>query len=78
MRKLFLAMTPVFLNKGDAIYFKGEPADFVYFVIKGRLVTKCEDAKGRIRTLIHVEGSYFGEVDILVSRARGESAIAES
>lgn len=31
----------------------------------------------KIRTLIHVEGSYFGEVDILVSRARGESAIAE-
>ena len=24
-----------------------------------------------------MEGSYFGEVDILVSRARGESAIAE-
>jgi CRP-like cAMP-binding protein len=33
---------------------------------------------GKVRTLIHVEGSYFGEVDILVSRARGESAIAES
>ncbi len=25
-----------------------------------------------------MEGSYFGEVDILVSRARGESAISES
>lgn len=25
-----------------------------------------------------MEGSYFGEVDILVSRARGESAIAET
>lgn len=28
--------------------------------------------------MIHVEGSYFGEVDIIISRARGETAIAES
>ena len=33
---------------------------------------------GLVRTLIHVEGSYFGDVDILVHRARGESAIAET
>lgn len=71
-------MVPTFLNKGDAIFFRGEPADFIYFVIKGRLVTKCEDQYGKSRTLVHVEGSYFGEVDILVSRARGESAIAET
>ncbi|CAD8047776.1 unnamed protein product [Paramecium primaurelia] len=78
LRRLFRSIIPVFLNKGDAIFFRGEPADFVYFVIEGRLATKCEDQNGKIRTLIHVEGSYFGEVDILVSRARGESAIAES
>jgi len=40
---LFRSIIPVFLNKGDAIFFRGEPADFVYFVIEGRLATKCED-----------------------------------
>ena len=74
---MFLSLTPTFLNLGDAIYFKGEPAEYVYFVIKGRLATKCEDSKGKIRTLIHVEGSYFGQSDVIISRARGESAIAE-
>lgn len=78
LRRIFRYMIPTFLNKGDAIFFRGEPADFVYFVIRGRLVTKCEDQRGKVRTLVHVEGSYFGEVDIMVSRARGESAIAET
>jgi CRP-like cAMP-binding protein len=44
LRKLFMALTPNFLNMGDAIYFKGEPAEYVYFVIKGRLATKCGDS----------------------------------
>lgn len=43
---MFSSLTPTFMNLGDAIYFKGEPADYVYFVIKGRLATKCEDSKG--------------------------------
>jgi len=41
LRKLFLNFTPNFLRRGDAIYFKGEPAEYVYFVIRGRIATSC-------------------------------------
>ena len=44
-------MTPNFLSLGDAIYLKGEPAEYVYFVIKGRLATKCEDQTGILISL---------------------------
>ncbi len=49
----------------------------MYFVIRGRIVTKFQNSDGETKSLVLVEGSYFGEVDIIFSRERAESAFAQ-
>jgi len=71
-------LRPAFYSAGDEIYKQGDPSFFLYFVQKGRVVTCCEDHLGRERAQIYMEGTYFGEVDIIMNQERLDNCYAET
>ena len=60
------------------IFKYGDPAVEVYFIVKGRVISKCQDVRGREKTHVYVEGSFFGEADILMKRSRVATTRAET
>lgn len=71
-------LKPSYFLPGDEIFKHGDPSLFVYFITKGRVVTCCEDNTGKERAQIYLEGSYFGEVDIILGQERLENCYAET
>jgi len=47
-------------------------------IILGRVVTKIQSVFENFKTLVYVEGSFFGEVDMILKRDRKQSAYAET
>lgn len=70
-------LIPIFLKKGDEVFKEGDVAHDVYFIMRGRVVSKCLDSFEQIKTVIFLEGGYFGEADIIYKRQRSETAFAE-
>ena len=64
------------LKKGEEVYREGDPTTEVFFIYSGRIITKCQDIKDKIKSHIFHEGSYFGEVEILKKTERLENAFA--
>ena len=60
---------------GEVIFQQGEHADEVYFLLEGRVGYKT--AQGAV-LLTYVQGSYFGEVDILENVSRAFTAQVSS
>lgn len=71
-------LKPLFLKKGDEVYREGDLSKEVFFILKGRIVSKCQDKFGLLRTVIFMEGGYFGETDVILRRGRSENAFAET
>lgn len=71
-------LKPLFLKKGDEVYREGDLSKEIFFILKGRIVSKCQDKFGLLRTVIFMEGGYFGETDVILRRGRSENAFAES
>lgn len=71
-------LKPYNLSYCDEVYKHGDPANEVFFIHKGRIASICFDSLGKLRSLVFVQGSYFGECDILYKRARTSTAFAES
>jgi len=78
LNQILPKLTPTFLKKGDEVFREGDVANDVYFIMKGRVVSKCLDTNEKIKTVIFMEGGYFGEADIIYKRQRHETALAES
>ena len=76
--KIVRNLRPAYYSPGDEIYKMGDPSTFVYFVQNGRVVTCCEDNLGRERAQIYTEGTYFGEVDIIMNQERLDNCYAET
>ena len=76
--KLIPLLKPTNFNQGDYIYKEKDPAMEVFFVVKGRVISKCLDRFQKARAQIFVEGSFFGEIDIFMKRNRTVCARAES
>ena len=76
--QLLPSLKPVYYSIGDEVYKQGDPASCIYFVQKGRVVTCCEDDNGVERAQIYSEGTYFGEVDIILHQERLENCYAET
>ena len=49
MIKFLNSCNSLFINKGDEVYEKGYPSQFVYFVLKGRVATYCLDEKNKLK-----------------------------
>lgn len=75
--KLVPLLKPANFEKGDFIYKEGNPAAEVFFIVKGRVLSKCQDKFGQEKIQIFVEGSLFGEVDIFLKRNRTATLRAE-
>jgi len=75
--KMIPLLSHMNFNAGEHIYKTGDPSLEVFIVVKGRVATKCNDYKGVERKQIFVEGSLFGEVDILMKRNRPAGVTAE-
>ena len=56
---------------------KGLPAQFLYFIVQGRVATYCLDQDDNKKVQIFVEGSHFGVNDIIKKRKRQETVYAE-
>ena len=76
--QLLPIMKPSYFSSGDEVYKQGDPANFIYFLQKGRAVTCCKDKNGVERANIYIKGTYFGEVDILLNQERLENCYAET
>ena len=50
----------------------------MFHIILGRVVTKIQSVFENFKTLVYVEGSFFGEVDMILKRDRRQSAYAET
>ena len=46
--------------------------------MRGRVVSKCLDSYEQKKTVIFLEGGYFGEADIIYKRQRSDTAFAET
>ena len=62
IRALVSEMTREVLSPGDYVFFSGEPADNLYFILSGRIQIESDD--GSVLTVLST-GSYFGEFALL-------------
>ena len=76
IRRIFSCFETYFFEQGERIYEVGEAPIYVYFLMNGRVLGICNHKDCRIH--LKVAGSFFGEVDILLKRARVETAFAET
>ena len=49
-------LIPIFLKKGDEVFKEGDVAHDVYFIMRGRVVSKCLDSYEQKKTVIFLEG----------------------
>lgn len=79
-------LQPMKMYKKDILYSQGDPAEDIFFIIKGRVkffyqkkVTDEEKAMLKERGIslpepvpinLHVEGNYFGDNDVLINQGR--------
>jgi len=56
---------------GDYVYFRGEPGNSMFVIINGRVVVTLTNAEGSDYTIATLrEGSFFGELGLLVGEPR--------
>ena len=75
--RLVPLLKQVNFQKKDIIYSTSDPAQEVYFIIKGRISTVNPGAIGREKIQNWVEGNLFGEGDIILKRNRILTLVAE-
>ena len=63
-------------KRGHFIYEKGQHADEMYFIVEGRVNFVIEDEGIIFNTMI--EGSYFGEAELIRSKPRDFSTLADT
>lgn len=56
-------LNPMFTKRGEYVYDKGEYADEIYFVVKGRVSLVFGKEESLIKSL--QRGSYFGEIEVI-------------
>ena len=71
----------------DVLYGQGDQSQEIFFIIKGRVKffynTNFQDVRAKPNNVpinLHVEGSYFGDNDVLINQGRDgrdSSAIAD-
>eukprot|EP00347_Sterkiella_histriomuscorum_P013255 403365416 len=71
--KILPLLRPVKLEKGDTLYWRGDHAEDIYFVLKGAIKLYTERGYPYIR---YEEGSFFGDSDTLLNLPRDGKAIA--
>ena len=60
----------------EEIYSEGDPSDFIYFLLEGRVSQFFFNENDEKMYYITVKGSYFGESEYLNSQFRKESAVS--
>ena len=65
-------LKPLKAQQNETIYYEGDPPSEVYFIIEGRVIFKV--AYASFKTMVN--GSYFGEVDVLFNQPRAFGAQA--
>ena len=88
MWALLPKLKPLKVYELDVLYNTGDTAEEVFFILKGRVKLHCDANEGDetlgenwIPFNLYVEGSYFGDSDIIVSGhkdGRDGTAIADS
>ncbi|MCB1191555.1 MAG: cyclic nucleotide-binding domain-containing protein [Leptospiraceae bacterium] len=68
INELALNLKPVIYTPGDIIFRKGEAGDEMYFISRGHVDILDAEAKNVVVTL--TEGSFFGEIALLISTPR--------
>eukprot|EP00347_Sterkiella_histriomuscorum_P021070 403335377 len=71
--KILPLLRPVKLEKGDTLYWRGDHAEDIYFVLKGAIKLYTERGYPYIR---YEEGSFFGDSETLLNLPRDGKAIA--
>ena len=65
-------LKPLKASQQERIYIKGDPPSEIYFIIVGRVQFETDDFTFKEM----VNGSYFGEIDVLFNQSRGYTARA--
>jgi hyperpolarization activated cyclic nucleotide-gated potassium channel 1 len=69
-------LIPLFVSQSDTIYDFGDYAEEIYFVYQGRAGLAIRDQDIVYKT--YVNGSYFGEIELIETIPRIDKAIAIS
>ena len=66
------------LDDGEPICAEGEPSDALFVLVEGSVLVSRRDAKGRERTLTHLEApAMFGHMGLVDGSARSASCFAK-
>lgn len=81
-------LKPLKVYESDTLYNQGDTAEEVFFILKGRVKLLCDANEGDeelgeswVPFNLYVEGSYFGDSDIIatgVKDGRDGTAIADA
>jgi CRP/FNR family transcriptional regulator, cyclic AMP receptor protein len=67
-----------FVKKGDSLISFGEQAEFVYILVRGRLVASIKNDSGEVKVLGYIEpGEFVGEMSYINNEARAADVNAE-
>lgn len=66
---------PVKIDRGTAIYSEGDHAEEMYFIVKGQV--NCMIAQGFTVFNCLIEGSHFGEIELLEKCTRRFGTVAQ-
>eukprot|EP00347_Sterkiella_histriomuscorum_P004721 403359363 len=71
--KILPLLRPIKLEKSDVLYWRGDHAEDIYFIIKGSIKLYTDKGYPFIK---YTEGDFFGDSDTLLNLARDGKAIA--
>ncbi len=77
-RALASEVHPCLYARGDVLFRKGDPADSLFVLSRGRLAIVDEDARGLRQPLAAIEApGYVGEMGLLTGQPRAATVIAD-
>jgi len=74
--KILISMKAVFYARGELIFNKGDPPEFLYFILEGKVETYFINKEGIKMSSMFLEGGYFGEIESIFKARRQETAFA--
>ena len=75
--RMMIAMKAVFYKHGEVIFNKGDPPNYLYFILSGRVEAYFTNKKGGKMSSIFLQGAFFGEIEILFPARHQQTAFAQ-
>lgn len=75
--RMMIAMKAVFYKHGEVIFNKGDPPNYLYFILAGQVEAYFLNKNGGKMASIFLEGSFFGEIEVFFPARHQQTAFAQ-